>query len=157
MSWKLMDVEWLSTFLVRRLLEWKEEAQGGLLIFAEPDWAGHDGVHADTIERALEKYHRRPGGQYYLWPLHVLSTSELLRWLCIARSRGGFDPTDSKGYACWITYEEIKEVLATRPHIPNKAEGRRRRQERARRGKKPKNRRRPIHRKIREDVSLNTP
>lgn len=150
MSWKLMDEKQLGQYSRHTLREWRDEAQGGLLIFAEPI-DGYDGAYAETIEKALEKElddYRRPGGGFYTWPLHRETTRELLRWLHVARKSGWFDPTYN--YSARITYEEIKEVLATRPHVPNKAEGRRRRQESARRGKKNKLRRRPNHKKLGE-------
>jgi hypothetical protein len=130
-----------------RLLKWRKEAQGGLLIFEKPEF-GFDGVHADTIEKALGAY-RRSGGGFYNWYFPGVSTRELIKWLNISRVSDGIDPTNSDGYSCWVTYEEIKEVLATRPHIPSKVEGRRRRQEAARRGKKPKHRRRTNYRRRR--------
>lgn len=57
-----------------------------------------------------------------------LSTRELLAWLAVARHyKGGVDPTfpepyDGKGKH--ITVEEIKAILATRPHVPRGSEAR---------------------------------
>jgi hypothetical protein len=149
MSWNLMDEDFLRReYPVRLLLEWRVEAQGGLLIFAKR-YDGYDGVHADTIEKALEVY-RRPSGGFYSCDLRAMTTQALIQWVHQARQRyGDVHPSiRAADYGtCWVTYEDIKEVLATRPHIPNKAEGRRRRQENASRGKKAKPRRRPNHKR----------
>lgn len=56
--------------------------------------------------------------------LSEMTTRELMRWLGQTRKfGGGFDPTNCGGAGAWVTAEEIKAVLATREHIPNKREG----------------------------------
>lgn len=44
----------------------------------------------------------------------------------------GCDPiNDYSGGGCWVTLAQVKAELATRPHVPNKAEAKAIRQERA--------------------------
>jgi hypothetical protein len=44
----------------------------------------------------------------------------------------GCDPlSDCSGGRCWVTLEQVKAELATRPHVPNKAEAKVIRQQRA--------------------------
>lgn len=64
-------------------------------------------------------------------PLTDEHTRVLLDYLKHARACGGwYSPWDSDtGY----TIEELKAELATRPHVPNKAEAKRIRQEKAKR------------------------
>ena len=65
--------------------------------------------------------------------LNNLTTRELLHYLKMARKfRGFYSPWDGVG---GYTSEEIKEVLATREHIPNKAESKAIRQAEAKRKK----------------------
>lgn len=59
--------------------------------------------------------------------LNVLTTRELLDYLDCARQFGGFySPWDGPG---GYTIDQIKDVLATREHIPNKAESKKIRQD----------------------------
>ena len=59
--------------------------------------------------------------------LQKTSTRELLNML--ARDRIG--TLDENSWEGWVTTEELKAVLATRPHVPNKREGRKIRQQKA--------------------------
>lgn len=68
--------------------------------------------------------------------LEALSTRELLGYLQSARRCGGsYNPYYDSGSAPkgtkWYTIAEIKGVLATREHIPNKSESRKIRQYKA--------------------------
>jgi len=72
--------------------------------------------------------------------LHQLSTKQLLGYLKSARAFGGsFNPFYDSGSAPpgtkWYTIAEIKSVLETREHIPNKIERKKARQEKAKNGK----------------------
>jgi hypothetical protein len=48
----------------------------------------------------------------------------------IPETEAGYDPFDSGG-RCWVTLAEVKAELALRPHVPNKAEAKVIRQEKA--------------------------
>ena len=66
--------------------------------------------------------------------LAILSTGQLLSYLQAARRCGGhYSPYESGGPS--ITIEEIKAELATRPHIPNRAERKQRQRLRQRAGR----------------------
>lgn len=83
------------------------------------------GTHIDSVVNAGAWEHKKRIGE-----LEQLHTRELLDYLNLARKFNGF-------YSPWgkyggYSFEQIKTVLATREHIPNKAEARRARQEQAR-------------------------
>lgn len=55
-------------------------------------------------------------------------TRQLLNWLRSARACGGFYSPCDKAPGTFIPFAAIKAELATREHIPNKAENRAKRQ-----------------------------